>query len=770
LSLFNRKKESGIHGLLLSWLVSYGVILLLAFLFILSAYFLLSRNLRDESFRVHEATVQQSQISMDYLLSEISMITEEVNLMPEVVSLGGFSGELGSRQYYLKNQLRDELYKLHRSHPAIETLFVYFREGDYIVSSIAAYDPEYYFETQYPQASISNKGWRNLLFQDSYGDTFSLMQLGNGDESEPYIQFVTTRMSWEGKNSSRISICLTVKESTIARLIDGGVRGGRFFIMDGPSEVFLKGDEPIPENLPAYRELWKNSEKAIVWEDQILSVFPSHVNDWLFVSLSSQTIVESRLNQIRWVIMGLVVFFWVIGTLIALFFARRNYLPITRLMEYVSGDITQDNVTHFRREEYRYIEESFNRLREEKASIQDQLTLQQETLRTNFLSRLLTGKLKESSHTLEEQCQFQGFYFEENTFVTVILKMEGTVLNDDQLTQEKGAQWLASQIQFLLSDFYYGVGWVCDINNLSVLFLNLQSPTDDPQMILQAFLGDLKEKILKETGITYTIGASSFKDAVSAVPLSYEEAQEALDYRMIKGKGAVITYYDIMAQEKGKRVFNSLNWERRFINLFTSGSYEEAGALMQSALDKLSTVHSLSVMKIRLFGFMNILIDALGDYFDEAFLDDLGCENRLLACTTLQETRLEMEKLFNEIQKYSRNQQDTSLKEKVTEIMEEYYKDPNLSVGFLADQLELSISNFSWLFKEETGIGPLDCIHRIRLREAKIQLGKTDLTVKEIARECGYLSDIAFIRVFKKYEGITPGQYRNEQKKQFSLA
>jgi cytoskeletal protein RodZ len=70
LSLFNRKKESGIHGLLLSWLVSYGVILLLAFLFILSAYFLLSRNLRDESFRVHEATVQQSQISMDYLLSE----------------------------------------------------------------------------------------------------------------------------------------------------------------------------------------------------------------------------------------------------------------------------------------------------------------------------------------------------------------------------------------------------------------------------------------------------------------------------------------------------------------------------------------------------------------------------------------------------------------------------------------------------------------------------------------------------------------------------
>jgi hypothetical protein len=105
--------------------------------------------------------------------------------------------------------------------------------------------------------------------------------------------------------------------------------------------------------------------------------------------------------------------------------------------------------------------------------------------------------------------------------------MEGTVLNDDQLTQEKGAQWLASQIQFLLSDFYYGVGWVCDINNLSVLFLNLQSPTDDPQMILQAFLGDLKEKILKETGITYTIGASSFKDAVSAVPLSYEEAQEA---------------------------------------------------------------------------------------------------------------------------------------------------------------------------------------------------------------------------------------------------
>ncbi|MEG0878697.1 MAG: AraC family transcriptional regulator [Oscillospiraceae bacterium] len=36
--------------------------------------------------------------------------------------------------------------------------------------------------------------------------------------------------------------------------------------------------------------------------------------------------------------------------------------------------------------------------------------------------------------------------------------------------------------------------------------------------------------------------------------------------------------------------------------------------------------------------------------------------------------------------------------------------------------------------------------------------------IKEIAQAAGFTSDIHFIRVFKQYEGITPGAYRKFDK------
>ncbi len=738
------------------------MILLIAFLFMLSAYLLLSRNLRDETVRVHQAYVQQSQISMDYLLSEVFLITSKVILLPEIQSLGGFEGALGSRQYYLKNRLKDNLSKLHGSHPAIESVFVYFWPADYIVSSIGAYEVDYYFKTKYSQSGMTRSDWREMLLSsDDYIHTTSLTQTGIGEVSSPYIQFITANLPMFAPEKTQVAICLTIKESTIKSLIGGVNKEGSFLIVDGDDNIYLDDGVTLPGGFPNYAQLVDNRHLSTVIENQILTHFPSKLIDWQFVSLSAQSDVESRLNRLRWIILGLVIIFWIIGAWLAYFFAQRNYRPVTRLIEHISGTPAVEEVTHFRRAEYLYIEESFNRLKEEKASIQDRLALQQEALRVDFLSRLLLGRVKETSHSVEEQCEYHGFFFEEDAFVAVALRMEDTILNSDQLTQEHGAGWLANQIQSTLARHAIGDGWVCEVSSLSVLFLNLSSPSDDPSLVLAKLLGDLKVHIMRETGITYTIGASSYISDLSSVPLAYEEAREALDYRMIHGKGAVITYYDVIEQEKEQKVPNTLRLERRFINLFTTGNYKEAGELMQNIMGRLEHVPSLSKLRMRLFAFISLFLDAMGDLFDDAFVTDLDCEARLLSCTTLVETRIEMDLLFQEIQDFTLGQKKASLRERVSAIIEANYTDANFSVGFIAEQLDLSISNFSWLYKEETGDGPLDCIHRARLRAAKLLLKESDLAVKAIAAKCGYLSDMAFIRVFKKYEGITPGQYRN---------
>lgn len=66
-------------------------------------------------------------------------------------------------------------------------------------------------------------------------------------------------------------------------------------------------------------------------------------------------------------------------------------------------------------------------------------------------------------------------------------------------------------------------------------------------------------------------------------------------------------------------------------------------------------------------------------------------------------------------------------------------------------------------FKKEWGIGYMDLVNELRLKESLYLLFyRTDLTVKEIARQVGYLSERQLFRLFKKYLSMTPQQVRDQ--------
>lgn len=52
-----------------------------------------------------------------------------------------------------------------------------------------------------------------------------------------------------------------------------------------------------------------------------------------------------------------------------------------------------------------------------------------------------------------------------------------------------------------------------------------------------------------------------------------------------------------------------------------------------------------------------------------------------------------------------------------------------------------------------------------RISRGKEQLTLTNLSVEEIAVSCGYRNSLAFGKVFKQKVGITPTQYRNDNRK-----
>lgn len=72
-----------------------------------------------------------------------------------------------------------------------------------------------------------------------------------------------------------------------------------------------------------------------------------------------------------------------------------------------------------------------------------------------------------------------------------------------------------------------------------------------------------------------------------------------------------------------------------------------------------------------------------------------------------------------------------------------------------------SYDHFRHIFKDFYGISPKQYILDVRITHAKLLLQKGNLSVKEIARMCGFKSTSQFIAVFKKSIGQSPLTYKH---------
>jgi AraC-like DNA-binding protein len=85
----------------------------------------------------------------------------------------------------------------------------------------------------------------------------------------------------------------------------------------------------------------------------------------------------------------------------------------------------------------------------------------------------------------------------------------------------------------------------------------------------------------------------------------------------------------------------------------------------------------------------------------------------------------------------------------------------NISVDKLASKACMSTSNFYRSFKNTLGESPIDYLNAERIKFAKKLIQKTSLQFADIAYKSGFNNTSYFHRQFKKFEKITPNQYRS---------
>lgn len=100
--------------------------------------------------------------------------------------------------------------------------------------------------------------------------------------------------------------------------------------------------------------------------------------------------------------------------------------------------------------------------------------------------------------------------------------------------------------------------------------------------------------------------------------------------------------------------------------------------------------------------------------------------------------------------------------DKVIKYMKEHYSE-NISLEKMAMKSGFSIYHFCKIFKKYYNMNFKDYLSVIRIENAKKMLAEPKLSIKDISASIGYTDPNYFTRVFKKYEGITPTEYRNNR-------
>ena len=110
------------------------------------------------------------------------------------------------------------------------------------------------------------------------------------------------------------------------------------------------------------------------------------------------------------------------------------------------------------------------------------------------------------------------------------------------------------------------------------------------------------------------------------------------------------------------------------------------------------------------------------------------------------------------VQKHSLKRVSKPIQKTLNYIDFNYTEQLNLTI--LSDAVSVTASYLSTQFKKEMNVSLVDYVNRRRVREARNLLLTTALPVSKIAEMVGFLDDNYFTRIFKKFENVSPREFR----------
>ncbi|MEK5057319.1 AraC family transcriptional regulator [Paenibacillus sp. FSL H7-0326] len=268
--------------------------------------------------------------------------------------------------------------------------------------------------------------------------------------------------------------------------------------------------------------------------------------------------------------------------------------------------------------------------------------------------------------------------------------------------------------------------------------------------------------------ISLSFGIGPAADGMAKIRDSYIAADSAMQHKLLRNGDITLsgsnesphqlletyTYLQMIAEFVKQFRMSSSNWRDQLENIFATFEKhylpdDHIRSLIKTMLQMLS--REVAVMSEQLEEELS----------GESIENTMKLLEEAETLDTIKSILFEyLTDLFRTYVSVSETKSYRAMVNEMKDYIEEHFTNPDLSLKHLSDRFQISGKYASYLFKTEFNMKFVDFVTELRMKEAEKLLLATDASLQDIALQVGYANAISFGRVFKRLEGITPGDFR----------
>jgi AraC-like DNA-binding protein len=734
------------------WASSYLAILFFPLLVFSAVSARFISTLTNEINYYYSLSADMIQTRVDYLLTRINSIAENITFSPEIEELLESDAKSDLSPLTLYNAAVN-LSRHQTTKDQIDRFFIYFPSIDMVISDSTYNNAKDFYDIYFSGSSFEFDSWIDLI--KNTGRTIRIADFSYKLplDNSGYV-FLIRPVSFIQRGRAYASIVFVLAKNRL------------FFVENSNDSRSLVISDRINSDI-----IYRSSDEPALSEKDLMAIsVDSAIANWRYTIIQDKSVYQGKVTVIRWIFGLCVLLNCLFGLGFVFLTVKYNWQKLDNALKLTKNPVLNIyTAANEVKNEYQFFSKAISSLQEEKDAMSGRLQYQQLLLKTQIILGLVKNSAETKNITLED-LEYYGISFKSKALLVFLTR------NDTEDAKYGQDVFIKNFDEAGLRTFLFYTG------KYSGFVLN---PDESGEISIYGriagIINSAKESVSGENRAEICCACSGIFYSYKELNKAYIQALDVMEYKNHEQEN-VVFYHEISGMVQRKNFIYSGEHEFHLAEEIKNGNSEEAVRIIHQIIDENKNNHVIMrMMRYLLFNILGTITKTYNSLekqgFDNHPFDSLPFDNLpriampdILESGDFERSCSEVEQTVRHICEAVKNiktpgdysQKDFALYKMTEYYVKRLYTNKMLNVSAIADELKFSAVHISKIFKKFSGIYLSDYINAVRLEHAK-ELLNSEETLVNIADKCGFGSFRTFMRVFKKQEGITPGQYKSIQ-------